>query len=139
MRVPGLGISVDTEQVPWRTTGSEGVRWLLLASEARPAEADEATSGAELGATVLIRMEPGFGYPPHLHRDVEEVLVLAGGYRDAEGEYCAGDYVRYAAGSAHAPVALGDARRPAGPDNPACVLFATARGGITPLAAGPSV
>jgi anti-sigma factor ChrR (cupin superfamily) len=130
VRVPGLELTADTARVAWRTTSSEGVRWLLLASE--PCAED--TPKHEAGATVLIRMDPGHGYPPHRHADVEEVLVLAGGYRDERGEHRAGDYVRYEAGSVHAPVALGDARRPASDDNPACVLFASARGGVVPIA-----
>lgn len=126
MHVPGLVLTADTAGVAWRSTSSEGVRWLLLASEPCP----EGTPRHEAGATVLIRMEPGHGYPPHRHGDVEEVLVLAGGYRDERGEHGAGDYVRYEAGSVHTPVALGDPSRPASHDNPACVLFATARGGV---------
>jgi anti-sigma factor ChrR (cupin superfamily) len=127
VHVPGLELTADTAGVAWRATSAEGVHWLLLASEPCPA----GTPKDEAGATVLIRMEPGHGYPPHRHGDVEEVLVLAGGYRDERGEHRAGDYVRYEAGSVHAPVALGDPSRPAADDNPACVLFATARGGIS--------
>ena len=137
---------MDADQVPWRSTKVEGVQWYLLATEgpgqgAGDAHGDHGTQGAAdaqgasgtQGASVLIRMQPGCGYPPHRHLDLEEVLVLAGGYRDAEGVHRAGDYVRYAAGSCHAPIALGQADAPVGPQNPACVLFASARGGIQPL------
>jgi putative transcriptional regulator len=90
---------------------------LFLAAERGP----RAESGANAGSTVLIRMDPGCGYPRHEHLDVEEVLCLAGGYADELGEVRAGDYVRYERGTAHAPVASpGDA----------CILFAVARGGI---------
>ena len=82
-------------------------------------------------ATVLIRMDPGRGYRAHRHEGVEEVYVLEGGYRDERGEYRAGDYVRYEEGSVHSPVALGRDDRPISDENPACVLFASARGGIT--------
>lgn len=121
--------------LPWRATREPGVSWLPLhladASGGRSTRSSEVESGGEGGdATVLIRMEPGHGYPPHRHRGVEEVLVLSGGYRDERGTWRAGEYVRYPAGSVHAPVALGDPARPAGPDNPACVLFAAARGGV---------
>jgi anti-sigma factor ChrR (cupin superfamily) len=78
-------------------------------------------------------MAPGCGYPAHRHLDVEEVLILAGGYRDELGDHRAGDYLRYPPGSEHAPVALGDATRPAGPGNEACLLFASARGGVLNL------
>ena len=81
-------------------------------------------------ATVLIRMEPGSSYPEHEHLGVEEVLILAGGYRDADGEHRAGSYLRYPEGSRHAPVALGDPRANIGVGNPACVLFAVAHGGV---------
>lgn len=78
------------------------------------------------GGAVFIKMEPGCGYPAHRHCGVEHVLVLQGGYRDADGEYREGDYVRSEDGSAHHPVAL--------EDGPACVLFATAERGIEILA-----
>ncbi len=124
MLVPGLILSARTEDVPWRSTATPGVCWLLLGPEHGSGE------HREREAAVLIRMEPGTGYPPHRHVDVEEVLVLAGGYRDAQGEHHSGSYVRYEAGSLHAPIALGDPRRPASDENPACVLFAIARRGI---------
>jgi quercetin dioxygenase-like cupin family protein len=134
VHVPGLELTAQTEGVAWRATSAEGVRWLLLGSEPTP----EGTPKDQAGATVLIRMEPGCGYPPHRHADVEEVLVLAGGYRDERGEHRAGDYVRYEAGSVHAPVALGDPERPAADDNPACVLFASARGGVVRVDPAPA-
>jgi len=117
----GLRLDVDAAEVAWRETQAEGVDWFLLASEGG---GEGAEAGAEAGATVLIRMAPGCGYPAHRHLDVEELLVLEGGYRDATGEYVAGDYVRYPAGSAHAPVAIGDTP---------CLLYASARGGIEVL------
>lgn len=126
MQIPGLSLTVDASGVPWRETSDPGISWFLLASEG-------AGEGAAAGATVLIRMEPGCGYRPHEHLGLEEVLVLAGGYRDALGEYRAGDWVRYEPGSRHAPVALGQPDEPTGPANPACILYATARGGIRPL------
>lgn len=83
-----------------------------------------------MDSAVLIRMEPGHGYPAHRHLGVEEVLVLAGGYRDGRGVHAEGSFVRYEAGSAHSPVACGERGRPTGRDYPACVLFAIARAGI---------
>ncbi len=122
MRIPGLAVKLDEEALPWRGTQHRGVDWVALHVEA-------GASGPR-DATVLIRMQPGCGYPEHRHVDVEEVLVLRGGYRDEWGEHRAGDYVRYAAGSRHTPVALGDPALPPGPDNPSCLLYATARGGV---------
>lgn len=113
--------------VPWRATAWPGISWHLLAEG--EADASE-VSGAARGATVLIRMEPGCGYPAHRHLGVEEVLVLAGGYRDELGVHDAGQFVRYPKGSQHTPVALGDVAKAVGEDNPACLLFASARGGI---------
>jgi len=118
MRIDGLELQASGEGVPWRATRSEGVEWHLLASDGR---------GEEAGATVLIRMQPGCGYPPHEHLGLEEVLVLAGGYRDHLGEHTAGHWIRYEPGSRHAPVALG------GPGDEACLLYAISRGGIRTL------
>ena len=82
---------------------------------------------------MLIRMEPGASYPEHEHVGVEEVLILAGGYRDGDGEHRAGSYLRYPPGSRHSPVALGDPGAPTSESNPACLLFALARGGVRNL------
>ncbi|MEL6429182.1 MAG: cupin domain-containing protein [Planctomycetota bacterium] len=119
MRIPGLKLDGALDELPWRSTREPGIAWIDL--------------GAEPGVdamTVLIRMNPGCGYPRHRHLGAEDVLVLAGGYEDDDGRRCvAGDFVRYSAGSSHAPCALGDAGSPAGEDNPACILFAVAHGG----------
>ena len=130
MRIPGLDLDIDTHAVPWRESSSPGVRWYRI-GEPGPGE------GTAREAAVLIEMAPGRGYPPHRHLGVEEVLVLAGGYRDDRGEHRAGSYVRYEAGSQHAPVALGRPGAPVGSDNPACVLFAIARAGIERLEEAP--
>ena len=125
MRIPGLAVKIDEASVAWRATRHEGVVWspLFLADDgARPQE-----------SCVLIRMAPGCGYPAHRHVGIEEVLVLAGGYRDEEGEHRAGTYRRYPPGSVHAPVALGVRGAPEGPGNEACLLFASARGGVENL------
>ena len=137
MRIPGLAIDAAAE-LPWIATRDRGVSWLPLhldqpsaraASDDAPARA--ARHGARRGgAVVLIRMEPGCAYAAHRHVGTEDVLVLAGGYRDERGEHVQGDHVHYEAGSVHAPRALGDAHRPAGPDNPACVLFAVVPEGV---------
>ena len=124
--VPGLAFKLDPAQLSWRETKVTGVGWipLYLEGEGGPQRGSEDADGDETepaDAAVLIRMDPGCGYPRHVHLDVEEVLCLSGGYADELGTVREGDYVRYEAGSAHAPVAL--------PGNP-CVLFASARGGI---------
>ena len=123
-------MDVNVEGLAWRETSVEGVCWmpLHLAGESGGSRS-EAVAAAD--STVLIRMAPGCSYPAHRHEGIEEVLILAGGYRDETGEHCAGSYLRYEPGSQHAPIALGDGARPEGVDNPACVLFAVARGGVT--------
>jgi len=129
MQIPGFHLSLGVEDLPWRATSYPGIDWYLLASEGED-------GGTEEGATVLIRMAPGRGYPAHRHLGIEEVLVLAGGYRDHLGEHLAGSYLRYPAGSEHTPIALGDKGQPESPANPACVLFACARGGTELLSQG---
>ncbi len=124
MQIPGLELSVGSSEVAWRETGSPGVRWYLIDAEG---SAGGGGSGAARDSAVLIEMDPGCGYPEHRHLDVEEVLVLRGGYRDELGEHRAGDYVRYEAGSRHTPVALGEQ------GDAVCLLYAIARGGIEVL------
>lgn len=109
--IEGLA-ALDADAIAWKRTQVEGVFWLPL---------HLAGEGPEAASTVLIRMDPGRGYPRHEHLGVEEVLCLRGGYTDELGTVRAGDYVRYEAGSAHAPIAL---------DGEACILYAIAHGGI---------
>jgi anti-sigma factor ChrR (cupin superfamily) len=132
MQIQGFSLKLDEASIPWRSTRHVGVAWVPLHDGQATAER-VGESGAARDSTVLIRMDPGCGYPAHRHVDVEEVLVLRGGYRDERGEHRAGTYVRYPAGSIHAPVALGDRTRPVGDENPACLLFAVARGGVENL------
>jgi hypothetical protein len=130
MRIPGFQIEIDPDGLSWRPTGVPGVSLVPLHPSAGDLGAAREAGGTAVDSTVLIRMEPGHGYPAHRHLGVEEVLVLDGGYRDECGVHEAGSFVRYAAGSVHAPVACGDPGSPAGPGHPACVLFAVAREGI---------
>ena len=73
-------------------------------------------------AAVMIRMEPGASYPAHRHNGPEELLVLQGGFRDATGEWRAGDFARFEDGSIHHAVALDE--------GPPCIFFAIAQEGI---------
>jgi len=127
MQLPWKDGRLDEARVAWRATRHEGIEWCPV---------HEASGAGPRETLALIRMAPGRGYPPHEHLDAEDVLVLAGGYRDELGEHRAGKWLRYAAGSRHAPIALGDATRPIGPDNPACLLWAHALGGVRNLEAG---
>jgi len=139
MRIPGLAVKIDEAAVAWRSTRHPGIEWVPLESAdvgehlERDASSPETAGRSAQDSTVLIRMAPGCGYPAHRHVGVEEVLVLRGGYRDAYGEHHAGEYLRYPAGSVHAPVALGTSFAPEGPGNEACLLFASARGGVLNL------
>jgi anti-sigma factor ChrR (cupin superfamily) len=124
MRIPGLHVDGALDELPWRATSDPGVSWLPLHLE------ESGSQGTRRGGgVVLIRMEPGRGYAPHRHVGGEDVLVLQGGYCDEQGKYRAGDHVHYPPGSVHAPVALGTVGA-AGPDNPACVLYASVPLGI---------
>ena len=76
------------ESIPWKETKHPGIAIKFFR--------DDPESG---DATVLIRMAPGKGYPPHRHNGVEEIYVVQGGYRDRWGEHLEGDYVCNEAGS----------------------------------------
>lgn len=53
--------------------------------------------------TSLVEYLPGARFPEHLHPAGEEILVLAGVFSDAGGDYAAGSYLRSPAGSTHSP------------------------------------
>jgi anti-sigma factor ChrR (cupin superfamily) len=67
-------------------------------------------------ATSLVRYAPGAAFAEHEHGRGEELLVLAGEFRDEHGNYPAGSYLRNPWGSRHAPFS------PQG-----CVLFVKLR------------
>ncbi|KAA3613400.1 MAG: hypothetical protein DWQ01_02425 [Planctomycetota bacterium] len=102
-------------QLDWKSTSWPGVRLAFLESL------------SDGSARVLISMDPDCGYPAHRHNGVEEVFVIDGGYSDGAGTYPAGSFQRFAAGSAHAPVA--------GPQG--ALLLAWAEGGIEILEKAP--
>ena len=107
---------MDLAAIPWRTTRYPGVRIHFYAVD----------QGGR--ALVLIAMAPGRGYPRHRHRGAEEVLVVQGGYRDESGDHGPGQFVSYADGTVHSPVAID------GPQAVPCVLLALAHEGISLLA-----
>ncbi len=57
---------------------------------------------------LLGRVPPGRPFPRHRHLGAESVVVLEGGYVDAEGHFGVGSYVEYEAGSEHGPLADDD-------------------------------
>ena len=119
-----VGSGLDLHSLEWRSTQYTGIEWCLLSSS----EGTDPAAGEDVA--VLVRMAPGRGYPAHMHRGGEHVLVLEGAYEDEFGSLSAGQYRHYPPGSVHSPVAMGDKGAPQGPENPACVLFAIARDGV---------
>lgn len=107
---------MDLAAIPWQSTRYPGVAIRFYASDR--------TSGRAL---VLIKMDPGCGYPQHRHRGEERLLVVQGAYRDERGEHRAGEFAVYGDGSDHAPVAVD------GPGAVPCVLLALAHEGVTLL------
>jgi quercetin dioxygenase-like cupin family protein len=77
---------IDTESLPWIPT------WIYH---------DPATGML----TILAKLDPGAGIPPHVHEDLEQTFVLEGSLLDDEGECTAGNFVIRAKGSRHAPTA----------------------------------
>jgi anti-sigma factor ChrR (cupin superfamily) len=55
--------------------------------------------------TIIAKLDPGSGIPPHVHEDLEQTYVLEGSLVDDEGECTAGNFVIRAKGSHHSPVA----------------------------------
>ena len=76
---------------PWEESGFPGVR-------VRRLFVDEAHDQV----TMLVRMDPGAGYPAHRHSGPEECYVLHGDLRAGDVVLRAGDYQRLAPGSIHA-------------------------------------
>jgi hypothetical protein len=114
--MPPVSIAFPLDTEDWKKTRYPGISIRFLRT-------DKLTGDA----SVLIRMDPGCGYPQHRHVGDEELLVLAGGYQDHLGVHRTGAYVVNPAGSVHHPVAL--------PDGP-CILFAVAHGGIETIEPG---
>jgi len=84
---------LDTRALPWTPSPMPGVERRLLDRE-----------GAEQArATSIVRYRPGSRFARHSHPGGEEILVLEGTFRDEQGEYPRGTYLRNPAGSSHAP------------------------------------
>src|SRR5438477_20345 len=80
MQIPGLQVKLDESALAWRATRHRGIEWIPLHPDAGTESTPESHD-----STVLIRMAPGCGYPPHRHLGVEEVFVLRAGDRRARG------------------------------------------------------
>jgi anti-sigma factor ChrR (cupin superfamily) len=84
---------IKTESLPWIATGPGNKMKVIYH--------DPATDML----TILAKLEPGAGIPPHMHEDLEQTFVLEGSLVDDEGECTAGNFVIRAKGSRHAPTA----------------------------------
>ena len=88
---PGDHLLVRGTESTWEESGFPGVR-------VRRLFVDETNDQV----TMLVRMDPGAGYPAHRHFGPEECYVLHGDLRVADVVLRAGDYQRLAPGSIHA-------------------------------------
>lgn len=84
---------INTDSVPWIDMGPGNKMKVIYH--------DPATDML----TILARLEPGSGIPPHVHEDLEQTFVLEGSLVDEEGACTAGNFVIRAKGSRHAPTA----------------------------------
>jgi anti-sigma factor ChrR (cupin superfamily) len=84
---------IETDSVPWIET-SPGNKMKVIYH-------DPATEML----TILSKLEPGSGIPPHVHEDLEQTFILEGSLVDDEGECTAGNFVIRPKGSRHAPTA----------------------------------
>ncbi len=56
------------------------------------------------GSLLLLgRMKPAKFFPAHRHTGMEEILILRGGFEDQYGDFTAGMYASYEAGTSHRP------------------------------------
>ena len=96
MKIPGLRLDGLGLELPWRETQVEGVSWIPLFldswDEPEGGEGGEGSRERRGGGTVLIRMDPGCGYPAHRHQGGEDVLVLQGSYVDEYGTHQTGEH-----------------------------------------------
>jgi anti-sigma factor ChrR (cupin superfamily) len=83
-------VVIDTRAATWSETSPSGLSRLALHRH-----------GAE--KVDLVRFAPGAGVAHDPHPGGEELLVLEGVLSDESGDYPAGTWARYPAGSAHAP------------------------------------
>jgi len=84
---------IETETLPWIET-SPGSKMKVIYH-------DPATDML----TILAKLEPGAGIPPHVHEDLERTFVLEGSLVDQEGACTAGNFVIRAKGRRHSPTA----------------------------------
>ncbi len=89
----GMPVALHAADRAWQPTRGAGVERQPLSR----------LGGERARAVSLVRFAPGSGFPFHRHPGGEEVLVLEGVFQDEAGDHPAGTYLRYPAGSGHAP------------------------------------
>jgi anti-sigma factor ChrR (cupin superfamily) len=87
--------AVDTNNREWKASRAAGVEIMPLHRFGRE-------------NVELVRFEPDATYPRHVHEGGEEVLVLAGAIRDADGVYPQGTWLRFPDGSEHDVTSSGE-------------------------------
>jgi anti-sigma factor ChrR (cupin superfamily) len=84
---------VTPEQYRWVASPLPGVERVML----------DRVGAEQARATSIVRYAPGSSFSFHLHPGGEEILVLAGTFSDAGGDYPAGWYLRNPPAYGHAP------------------------------------
>ncbi len=85
-------LRIDTASAPWHPG-------LVPGLSVMPLHEHDGVS------TALVRWAPQTRFNPHTHPGGEEILVLEGVFRDEDGDYPAGTWLRSPRGSRHAPYA----------------------------------
>lgn len=85
-------VTIDTSTVPWQAGSAPGVSVRPLYSADNDPESIR-----------LVRFAPGTQFPDHVHGGGEEIFVLDGAIKDADGLYEKGCWARFPNGSRHAP------------------------------------
>jgi quercetin dioxygenase-like cupin family protein len=86
-------VAVHAAALPWKPSPIPGVERRML----------DRIGGEVARATSIVRYAPGSSFSPHVHGGGEEFLVLEGVFKDEDGEYPAGSYVRNPPQSRHTP------------------------------------
>ena len=87
----------DTQPVQVNTPASSWYPGLVPGLSVMPLHEHEGVN------TALVRWAPNTRFNPHTHFGGEEILVLAGLFRDENGEYPVGTWLRSPRGSSHTP------------------------------------
>jgi anti-sigma factor ChrR (cupin superfamily) len=87
-------VVLRTAELPWQPSPIAGV-WRKRLHRVGPEESGQVTS--------LVRFDAGASFAEHGHPDGEEVLVLAGTFSDADGDWGPGSYLLNPDGTRHTP------------------------------------